>query len=70
LREVVAADLPLVERYRLSMEDELAALGYPSGMASVMLAHQVDDLVAVVFEPDEAFDQTPGQHAGQRMGLS
>jgi hypothetical protein len=23
--------------------------------------------VAVEFEPDEAFDQTPGQHAGQRL---
>lgn len=67
LREVVPADLPLIERYRLSMEDELAALGYPYGLASAMLAHQADDLVAVVFEPDEAFDQTPGQHAGQRM---
>jgi len=67
LREATAADLPLMERYRLSMEDELAALGYPYGLASAMLAHQPDDLVAVVFEPDEAFDQTPGQHAGQRM---
>lgn len=70
LREVVAADLPLVERYRLSMEDELAALGYPNGLASAMLAHQADDLVAVEFEPDEAFDQTPGQHAGQRMEIA
>jgi hypothetical protein len=67
LREIQALDLPLIERYRLSMEDELAALGYPHGLASAMLAHQPDDLVAVVFEPDEAFDQTPGQHAGQRM---
>ncbi len=67
LREVVAADLPQIERYRLSMEDELAALGYAHGLASAMLAHDADDLVAVVFQPDEAFDQTPGQRAGQRM---
>lgn len=66
-REVTPADFPHLERYRLSMEDELAALGYPRGLATTMLAHRTDDLVAVVFLPDEAFDQTPGPRAGQRM---
>ena len=29
-----------------------------------MLAHRPRDVVAVRFEPQEAFDQTPGPHAG------
>lgn len=67
VREAVPADAPHLQRYLSSMEDELAGLGYPRELAGAMLAHRAEDLVAVEFEPDEAFDQTPGQHAGQRL---
>ena len=30
-----------------------------------MLAHRLDDVVAIEFEPELAFDQTPGSKAGQ-----
>ena len=29
-----------------------------------MLAHRLDDLVAISFAPEQAFDQTPGPKAG------
>lgn len=70
LREASEADRPHLQRYLLSMEEELVALGYPRGLASVMLAHRAEDLVAVEFEPEEAFDQTPGPRAGQRLEAS
>jgi hypothetical protein len=70
IREGEAGDRPHLQRYVLSMEDELGALGYPRGLASAMLSHPPDDIVAVEFMPDEAFDQTPGQRAGQRLGAA
>ena len=33
-------------------------------MTRAMLAHRLDDLVAVSFTPAQAFDQTPGPQAG------
>lgn len=68
IREAREDDQPHLQRYLHSMEDELAALGYPRTMAGAMLAHRPEDLVAVEFEPDEAFDQTPGPRAGHRLG--
>lgn len=70
MREAVEADRPHLQRYLASMEEELVALGYPCELASAMLAHRLDDLVAVEFTPDEAFDQTPGPRAGQRLEAS
>ncbi|MBX3608389.1 MAG: hypothetical protein KF871_00720 [Hydrogenophaga sp.] len=70
IREATPDDSPYLAQYLASMEDELGALGYPRVLAKVMLAHQPQDLVAVEFEPDEAFDQTPGPNSGQAMGLA
>jgi hypothetical protein len=33
--------------------------------ARAMLAYRLDDLVAIEFEPEQSFDQTPGLKAGQ-----
>jgi hypothetical protein len=33
-----------------------------------MLAHTLDDVVAVRFTPEQAFDQTPGPRAGATLG--
>ena len=56
-----------IERYRRSMEEELAVLGFAPVYVQALLAHAPDDLVAVEFEPDEAYDQTPGAQAGSPL---
>ena len=68
LREATEADRPALQRYLQSMEAELSVLGYPPVFARAMLVHRLDDLVAIEFQPDEAFNQTPGQSAGRPIG--
>lgn len=70
MRELDAGDAPHLARYLASMEEELSALGYPRVLAKVMLAHRPQDLVALEFHPDEAYDQTPGPRSGQALGLT
>lgn len=68
LREATEADRPALQRYLRSMEQELSVLGYPAVFARAMLAHRLDDLVAIEFQPEQAFNQTPGQSAGRPIG--
>lgn len=68
LRAANAADVPVLARYLESMEYEIQRVGYPAPMTRAMLAHQLDDLVAVSFTPELAFDQTPGPQAGAALG--
>ena len=68
LREATEADVPLIERYLVAMQAELAVIGFAPAFVQAMLAYRLDDLVALDFTPDEAFDQTPGSHAGQPIG--
>lgn len=68
LREATEADRPALTRYLHSMEEELAFLGYDPVFARAMLAHRLEELVAIEFQPEEAFDQTPGQSAGRAIG--
>ncbi len=67
-RQAGPADQPVLARYLASMEQEIARVGYPPEMTRAMLAHRLDDVVAVTFEPDQAFDQTPGPRAGSSLG--
>jgi hypothetical protein len=67
LRNAVPADAPLLARYLASMEHEIQLVGYPIEVPRAMLAHRLDDVVAVTFEPELAFDQTPGPRAGTRL---
>jgi len=67
LREPRPDDWPHIERYQRSMEQELAVLGFASVYVQALLAHAPDDLVAVEFEPDEAFNQTPGAQTGSPL---
>ena len=67
LREPQADDQPYLERYRQSLEQELSVLGFAPLYVQALLAHAPDDLVAVEFEPDEAYDQTPGSRAGSPL---
>lgn len=67
LREATAADQPALDQYGVAMQHELARIGFPADFAAAMLAHRLDDLTAVEFTPEQAFNQTPGPLAGQPM---
>ena len=64
LRSATPADEPVLARYLASMEHEIGRVGYAPPLTRAMLAHRLDDLVAISFEPELAFDQTPGPSAG------
>ncbi|ROZ79571.1 pyridoxamine 5'-phosphate oxidase family protein [Ramlibacter sp. WS9] len=67
LRDAEAADAPVLARYLASMEHEIQLVGYPPEVPRAMLAHRLEDVVAVTFEPELAYDQTPGPRAGTRL---
>lgn len=69
-RNAVPADAHDLQRCEVSLDEELQALGYPAGLAGLLLQHRLEDLVAVSFEPEQAFDQTPGPQAGACIGRS
>lgn len=68
VRPMEASDRPLLARYLLAMEQELIAVGVGPPLTRAMLAHTPDDVVAIRFDPTDAFDQTPGSRAGERLG--
>lgn len=63
------ADRDTVARYRVSFERELASVGYPPPFTRALLSADDAQLAAITFTPREAFDQTPGPHAGRRLAL-
>lgn len=67
LREARADDAPQLARYLQSMEAEVRLVGFEPPFTRAMLAHRLEDLVAVSFEPEQAFDQTPGPRAGAAL---
>lgn len=67
LRPAVEADRDVLARYLASMEREVANVGFPPPLTRAMLAHRLEDVVAVTFTPQEAFDQTPGPRAGKSL---
>ncbi len=67
LRNAEAADEPVLAAYRASMEHEIQRVGYAPELTRAMLAHRLEDVVAISFEPEQAFDQTPGPKAGARL---
>ncbi len=68
IRAATEADRSALDRYLASMEHEIGRVGYPVPMARAMLAYRLDDLVALTFVPEMAFDQTPGPRAGSALG--
>lgn len=70
LRNAETADVPVLARYLASMEHEIQRVGYAPPMTRAMLSHRLDDLVAIRFEPEQAFDQTPGPKAGALLSGS
>jgi hypothetical protein len=67
-RNATEADVPDLRRCTESLEEELQAIGYGGGLASALLWHRLEDVVAVSFHPEQAFNQTPGPQAGARIG--
>ena len=67
LREVTPDDVPALQRYLRAMQGELGRIGLAPDFAAAMLAHRLEDLSAVTFAPEQAFDQTPGPRAGQPL---
>ncbi len=70
LRAAGPADAPILARYLASMEHELGRIGFGSDYTRIMLAHQLNDVAAVSFSPEQAFDQTPGPKAGTCLPLA
>ncbi|MBX3654762.1 MAG: hypothetical protein KF686_11315 [Ramlibacter sp.] len=68
LRAATPEDAPVLARYLQSMEHEIELVGFAPPLTRAMLAHQLEDLVAVSFSPEQAFDQTPGPQAGAALG--
>jgi hypothetical protein len=64
LRDATPEDEPVLARYLASMEHEIQRVGHGPLVTRAMLAHRLDELVAISFEPEQAFDQTPGPKAG------
>lgn len=57
----------LVRRLALAFGDDIALLNEPAELGRQLFAGEDDDLIALVFTPLTAFDQTPGPRAGERL---
>lgn len=61
-------DRALMAAYQDSFVQELVEIGYRETFARAVISGQSDEIVGVTFTPVEAFVQTPGPGAGQRLG--
>jgi hypothetical protein len=61
-------DAPVLAAYLASMEREIQAVGFRPELTRAMLAHRLEDVVALTFTPEQAFEQTPGPRAGAPLG--
>jgi hypothetical protein len=68
IRNAVEDDAPILAAYLKSMEHEIQQVGFPPPVTRALLAHRLEDVVAVRFTPEQAFDQTPGPRAGAALG--
>ena len=68
IRSAGDQDVPVLAAYLASMEQEIQQVGFAPPMTRAMLAHRLEDVVAVRFTPEQAFDQTPGPRAGAPLG--
>ena len=60
-------DRDLAERHLTAWVDELTAIGYRPEFARAVHGDAPDAMVALVFTPTAAFQQTPGPGAGDRL---
>jgi hypothetical protein len=68
LRDATPQDAAVLARYLASMEHEIECVGHSAPFARAMLAHRLEQVVAVRFVPEQAFEQTPGPRAGTKLG--
>ena len=61
-------DRALMAAYQDSFVQELRELGYLERFARAVVSGESDEIVGMTFTPVEAFVQTPGPGAGQRLG--
>lgn len=64
VRPVRPEEVRVVERHVEAFACEIEPLGHSRGQARVLLLCAEDDLVAIDFVPNAAFEQTPGPKAG------
>lgn len=69
-RAVTPADQAVLRRYRVSMQQRIGQVGFGPDFVAAFLAAPADDLVALEFTPESAFDQTPGPGAGRTLAGS
>ncbi len=65
-----AGDEAIVERYLQHFIDEIGELGFRENVARTILKAAPEDLVAVHFTPQAAFEQTPGPKAGEALPVA
>ena len=70
VRAAAPNDRETLDAYGAAVVREIQSIGYPPALVRAMLSWELDDLAAVSFEPDEAFDQTPGPRAGAALGTA
>ena len=67
MTRVSPRDRDLVARHLTAWVDELTAIGYRPEFARAVHGEVPDAMVALVFTPTAAFQQTPGPGAGDRL---
>lgn len=67
MRPAVPHDRALIDAYVLAVVDDIVSIGFPPPLVRAIFACRLEDLVAVTFTPAEAFEQTPGPKAGERL---
>jgi len=63
-------DLRIVEAYRDAFCATLVPLGFDEKLIRTLLACAPADIVGISLVPTEAYSQTPGPKAGERLGRS
>ena len=64
---IAKTDFRLIEAYRDAFVAEVIPMGFAEAGIRALLACSLADLVAVVFTPTAAFEQTPGPSAGKPL---
>lgn len=60
-----ADDMLDIQRYRDAFIDGIVRIGHPRFFAEAYMAVEAGHMVAISFQPDAVFEQTPGPRAGQ-----
>jgi hypothetical protein len=68
MRAASTQDEPVLAAYLASMEREVQQVGFPPPLTRAMLACRLEEVVALRFTPEQAFEQTPGPRAGTALG--